>query len=173
LLALLLQSTAIFSFAQDIIRGIVLDSATAQPIEFVNVGISAKSVGTVTNAEGAFKVILNETIKPMDTIKFSMIGYKSKTFSIAEIKSILNAEKETTIILAEAQLELPPIVVVSEKMKVKTLGNKTESKFLGGGFGSQDLGSEIGIKLNIRRKNTFIRDFNFFISYNRFDSLTF
>ena len=59
---------------------------------------------------------------------------------------------------------------MAKKTRSKTIGNKTTSKFLGTPLVYSQPGAEIGIKININKKPTFVDAFNFNISYNRLSS---
>ena len=170
---LLLYTGSLFSQAPDIMRGQVIDSKTNRPIAYVNVGIVNKDVGTVTNNSGDFKIVLNEAITDTDSLKFSMIGYEPIVYSITDFRNAFVGKRNALIKMNESVVEVGEVIIHGKQFKTKVLGNETESKFLGGGFGSEHLGTEIGIRANIKRKKTFIQDVNFFISYNRFDSVAF
>ena len=64
-----------FSFAEDkILVGRIIDLTNEHPISFVNIGVAMKGVGTISTEQGYFKLKLNSSIKPTDTIYFSHIG---------------------------------------------------------------------------------------------------
>jgi len=97
---------------------------------------------------------------------------------------LLNSQKGTVtddkggfrleIVLEEDINQLNEVVVKAPKIwKTKVLGNKTKSKFIGHLFYSGCLGKEMGIKINIRKKPTYIDEFNFHIYHNRFVSKAF
>jgi hypothetical protein len=77
------------------------------------------------------------------------------------------------VALEESATQLNSVVVSAKQRKIRILGNTTESKKFSGGFGSKDLGSQIGIRVRVGKKEVFLDKFNFFIAYNTFDSLTF
>ena len=99
-----------------------------------------------------------------------MIGYKPK---ILVVDNLLNKKGEIEVNLEEEISELNEVVVTARKWKKKTLGNKTKSTFIGHIFYYEQLGKEMGIKMNVGRKPTFVDDFNFHISYNRFSAKSF
>ena len=149
-----------------ILTGSVQDSKTNKLLSYVNIGVLNQDWGTVSNKEGFFELELNEThIK--DTLRISMVEYKPKTIMV---KTLMNRKTGYTINLEEENSELNEVVVTGKKWRFKTIGNKTKSKFLGSGFAYDMLGAELGARINIRKKPTFVRAFNFFISYNRIEA---
>ncbi|WP_396637863.1 alpha/beta fold hydrolase [Maribacter sp. R77961] len=152
-----------------IISGLVQDSKTKIKLPYVNIGILNKEIGTVSDREGSFDFHLTES-NAKDTIRISMIGYKPK---ILVVDNLLNKKGEIEVNLEEEISELNEVVVTARKWKKKTLGNKTKSTFIGHIFYYEQLGKEMGIKMNVGRKPTFVDDFNFHISYNRFSAKSF
>lgn len=158
--------------AQNLFKGVVVDSDTGNPLPYVNIGIVNSSVGTVSNERGEFTLPLTQEIKSSDTLRFSSIGYQSFSWQVSEVKKQFNGES-MVVKMKKATIELKQIVISSKGSKEKILGNKTQSRAFGGGFGTKDLGSEIGVMIPIKHQNTLIENFNFFISHNTYDSLTF
>lgn len=70
----------------------VLDGQTQQPVEFVNLNILNRNYGTVTQADGSFKLqIIEEQIGLQDQIEISAIGYASKSMSMERFYNLLEA----------------------------------------------------------------------------------
>ena len=146
-----------------ILTGSVQDSKTNAALAYVNIGVLNKDWGTVSNKEGFFELELNEThIK--DTLRISMIGYKPQNILV---KTLMNRKGGYKINLEEEISELNEVVITAKKWKFRTIGNKTKSKFLGAGFAYDMLGAELGARINIKKKPTFVRAFNFNVSQNR------
>ena len=146
-----------------ILSGSVQDSKTNNLLPYVNIGVLNKDWGTVSSKEGFFQLDLNET-HINDTLRISMVGYKPQTVLV---KTLMNRKGGYKINLEEEISVLNEVVVTAKKWKFKTIGNKTRSKFLGTGFAYDMLGAELGVRINIRKKPTFVRAFNFHVSYNR------
>ena len=144
------------------IQGIVIDSKTEEPLQYVNVGVLNQFVGTVTDAEGRFELEISKDLIG-DTLKISMIGYQSHEFILDDLNS---SEEQILFKLKEQVSELEEVVLSAKAYKKKTLGNKTKSKFLSTGFSYDQLGAEMGIRININ-KQTLVDQFNSHISYNR------
>jgi pimeloyl-ACP methyl ester carboxylesterase len=152
-----------------ILSGNILDSKTKENLSYVNIGILNKDIGTVSNKKGVFEFRILESYTT-DTLRISMIGYKPKTLFI---KNLLNKKKGIQIELEEEISELNEVVVTAKKWKKKTLGNKTKSTFIGHLFYYEQLGKEMGIRMNVGKRPNFVDTFNFHISYNRFSAKAF
>ncbi len=148
------------------ISGQIIDSKTKQPLSYVNIGILNRETGTVTNENGDFKLDIKDNFK-QDTIRVSMIGYKPQTILI---KNLNSTNSKLKIELDEDLSELDEVVITARTFKRKILGNKTKSTFIGHVFYYGQLGKETGIKINISKNPTYIEEFNFHISYNRFSA---
>jgi len=160
--------TVLFSsvaFSQTI-DGFVTDARTHKPLPYVNVGIVAHGIGTVTATDGSFKIKLtdNET----DSLRISMIGYQPKKFAVTQIKKL---NKLLEIDLDPDDRQLKEVKIISRKYKERVLGNTTRSKTVNAGFGSNDLGNEIGEIIKIKKKPTYIKQFNASINENISDSV--
>jgi len=150
------------------LRGTILDNKTQRPIEYVNVGIFEKNIGTVSNDSGNF--ILNiPTSKIKDSITFSRIGYYTRKFKINEILK----NNTSKIFLKRKTIQLAEVKVLSPKLKVKTKGNKTTSHKIVLGICSASLGKETGALIRLPDKEVFIKNFNFNIVFNNPDSAKF
>jgi hypothetical protein len=78
ILAFVLLLTALTSNGQQLIKGIVVDSATFDALPNVNVQLKGKLKGTVTDSKGNFSVIATE----LDTLVLSIVGYKRLEFPL-------------------------------------------------------------------------------------------
>lgn len=144
------------------ISGKVTDAKTGQGIPYVNIGILSKERGTVTDTLGNFVLQLNEDFGN-DTLRISSLGYQSRDLSIPE----MTVQKSVSVSLQEHIGELNEIVIPAKGLNQKTLGNKTESRFMSTGFSYDQLGAEMGIRINVRHQPTYVDAFNFFVSHNR------
>ena len=143
--------------------GLILDKQTNEPLPYVNIGILNQEIGTVSNSNGKFSLELKEEFKN-DTIRISSIGFKPVEILI---KEIIQKEEQVTYQLEEDISELNEVVITAKAFKKRTLGNKTESKFISTGFSYDQLGAEMGVKINVRKNPTLVDAFNFNIPYNR------
>lgn len=146
-----------------LLSGTIVDSKSNTALPYVNIGVLNKDWGTVSNTKGGFELELNES-HINDTLRISMVGYKPK---IILVKTVMNRNEGYSIGLEEEVSQLNEVVVTAKKWKFKTIGNQTKSKFLGTGFAYDMLGAELGLRINIRKKPTYVSAFNFHVSYNR------
>ncbi|WP_340157681.1 carboxypeptidase-like regulatory domain-containing protein [uncultured Maribacter sp.] len=80
----------------------VLDSITQQPIPYATVQLKEK--GVITNEEGNFNFILNETIQESDSLIISSMGYETLAKPISEFTS-------SRILLVPKAIELREVIV--------------------------------------------------------------
>jgi hypothetical protein len=153
------------SFAQTSIKGTVIDKKTNEPIPFSSVGIIGKTMGTVSNENGYFELVLKE-INETDSLKISAIGYQSKSYTVKQAKNF-TAEK---IYLNESAVLLNEVVIKPSKTITKVLGNKNYNKNISCSFQGVDnnyKGVQAAIKANNKKgRVVWIENFNFFISKN-------
>jgi hypothetical protein len=141
-----------FAFGQRICEGILLDSLTRQPIEFANIGIVGKGVGTVTDEKGRFNFKIPDSLSTLP-VKISMLGYKTKNVFLNTL------EKQSSVLLPPQAVSLQEVSVAAKKLKIKVLGNDTKTKSVSAGFKKNNLGAELGIRLNIKHPQTQLRKF--------------
>lgn len=106
LITLIPLFTATFSFSQTL-TGTVLDKKTKQPLVFATVQIGDK-YGVITNDEGVYK-IQTQRFSETDSIKFSSMGYASKSFLLKDFA-------QSTIYLEEKIDELKSIYLVNKNV---------------------------------------------------------
>ena len=83
--------------AQYVAKGRVLDRSTKQPLAFANVGIVGKNLGTLSDLEGNFTMVMNQS-NDSDSVTISMLGYQ---VSLIPAKAF-EEEDTITILLEEA-----------------------------------------------------------------------
>jgi hypothetical protein len=136
-------------------------------VSFVNVGIIGKNVGTVTDQSGNFSIQLDK-IYDKDSIRFSMIGYESRSFLVRAFKD--NAIK--TIYLGPKSYSLNEVKIVYHKAREVRLGTPVISDALKSGFAENNLGSELGVKINTR-ETVKLEDINLNVAICTYDSVTY
>ncbi len=87
------------------IKGLVKDSLTAAPLPYCNVYVKGSSQGTISNNNGAFRLMA--AFNEKDTLIISFIGYKTKKIALGK-----NA-KPLEVILHPEQVHLDEVVVKS------------------------------------------------------------
>ena len=159
------------------VSGKVWHIETNAPLPYVNIGIENKTVGTVSNNNGVFELLLNDKVTSKDTVYFSYIGFNTKKYLVSELHQL-----KKPILLQPKNTELDEIVISSKKIKLKSKKIGRTSKGLGlmhSNFYTvyekdvdDRLSKERGMALKIRR-NCHIKDLNFNVTSNEFKSLKF
>lgn len=170
---ILLISFNTISSQEKVIKGLVLDSLKT-PIQYANVGVLNKPVGTVSNIKGEF--ILNiDNSYILDTLKISSLGFKSKEFVIKDLRENSNLN----IYLENYTEELEEVVISTNNLKTYTKGKeKTKTKnevlFATPEIKNINLGSQIGRKFSIgKKKSSLLKEFKFYIKKNNFEKTKF
>lgn len=157
--------------SQNILNGKIINKDSNEPIPYVNIGIVNKDIGTVSDENGDFELILvlgneyyvNET-NEKDSILISSIGFKSQKFAVFDLqrklKEIKNIYLETdTIILNE-------VVISSYKNLKEEVIGKTYKSNIEAAFKDCPLGYEMGTKIKIGKSPTIVKSFNTYIIKN-------
>lgn len=163
-------------YAQEsFISGKLKNVQNNEKLDYVNIGIANKNVGTVSNAKGNFNLKLNDKVSPNDTIVFSHIGFETKKIMVSQLKTIDN-----TIEMTPSENTLKEVVVSFKKPKPKQFGRS--AKGLGlmhfNFFNAFDktvddyLSRERGMEFNVK-KDCKVNDLNFNITSNEFKSVKF
>lgn len=147
--------------------GKVLSSETNSGIGYANIGIIGKSVGTVSDDSGNFTINLSN-IDNDDTLRFSMIGYKSKTITAGHFKE----DSIKMVYLDPITYHLSDVEVIYHKPFEIRIGTPVTSDVLRSGFASNDLGSELGVKVKVRRR-LILKDLHLNVGVCTYDSVTY
>ena len=91
------------------ISGKVSNFESNEPLAYVNIRVKNKTVGTVSNNNGLFKLLLNDKVSSKDTVVFSYIGFKTKRYLISQLNKI-----KEPILLQPKSMELDEVVVSSK-----------------------------------------------------------
>lgn len=97
---------ATVTHGQDIINGIVADSATFAPLSYVNIRIKGQNKGTITDEQGNFRIVAS----PSDTLQISFVGYETVELPVEnwQPSMIMLAEKSTlmnTVTVQEKRMD--------------------------------------------------------------------
>jgi hypothetical protein len=150
--------------AQTKVSARLIDSKTGKPVEFANIGIPMRSLGTVSDEEGKFSLTIPDSLLD-ENLRFSMIGYKSRMLSGNELTT------NSVVSLEPQSHTLQEITVSVPRQKIKVLGNETRSSGVTIGFKKNNLGTELAVKLNIKHPKTQIRRFMLNIVGNTLDTI--
>jgi len=147
------------------ISGIVLNKKNKSAIEYVNIGIPGKEIGTVSDINGKY----NLTIGPQynhDTLLFSCVGYEPFSIKISDLRNSQNKH----ITLQERIYELNSVTIIPKNYKQQTLGVTAYSKKFSAGFKDNLLGYECGVLMKVK-KTAFIKGININISNCTYDTI--
>lgn len=108
------------SYGQKTIKGKILNKTTNEPIPYANIGFTNSNVGTISNYNGTFSILIPERLKN-DTLTFTSLGFLKEVLAA----NPLEPKKEYTIYLSEKAIILNPVVVTAKKIKERLfeLGN--------------------------------------------------
>ena len=169
---LFIYALSILPTAAQLLKGRILDAETNKPVAFASVGVLHRDAGTVADEQGTFQLNVSHQ-NPTDTLKISLVGYRSYAAPVAQFTQML-AQQNGIIVLKPNVRQLQEVVIKPRKTKTILAGNTTDSRFISAGFVSNDLGSEIGTVLRYNKKKPGkIEDVNFNIAYNSYDQLLF
>ena len=176
--SLLLLSCCILSLflslpigAQTFVIGQVIDAATKEPLPYVNIGLLNKNIGTVSDETGYFELEVNTEQNSRDTLRFSMIGFETKSYTLNDFIN----QNEIEVYLTEKSTALDEVILSSKRKKYQTkiLGNKTTSKALYAAFTSNKLGNEMGFIVRARKHPMILKKFNISLVENDYGPIKF
>ena len=98
------------------VTGVIVDSQSKAPLEYANISILGKGLGTVSNTEGKFEFHIPDNSQK-DSLAVSFIGYSTYTTCVCDIPK----GKILTILLTPANVELARIVVSTKPYTVHSL----------------------------------------------------
>ena len=87
------------------------------PVEYANVGVVGKSIGTVTSRDGRFELEIPQE-RFSDSIRFSMIGYETVTLLVSDFVNRTNK----TIVMKEKIYSIEPITITATTIRTMILG---------------------------------------------------
>ena len=158
--------------ANDIlVSGKVIEQETNRPLSYVSIGIPDKPFGTLSDSLGRFVLhVPQENLS--DSLQVSLVGYFSRRIAIKDIV----AGKELSIALRVQYVELAEVVVTDKKTNMETIGRQASGKFVQVSIHnkksvSETIGSEMGMRYKASKGNATLKDFNFNISANNFNSI--
>ncbi|MDH6341923.1 hypothetical protein M2480_000586 [Parabacteroides sp. PFB2-12] len=162
---LVLVFILIFStlYGQNRITGSILNAENNLPIEYANIGIVGKNIGTVSDMNGQFDFSV-ETQYLNDSLLFSCVGYESYSMRISHMK------ENDTIHLKEKPFLLNEVVVTPRKFKEKVFGITAKKGIGVTGFENNNLGYECGLLMK-NKKRAELRSVNVNISSCAYDTI--
>ena len=157
--------------AQTFVIGQVIDAATKEPLPYVNIGLLNKNIGTVSDETGYFELEVNTEQNSRDTLRVSMIGFETKSYTLNDFIN----QNEIEVYLTEKSTALDEVILSSKRKKYQTkiLGNKTTSKALYAAFTSNKLGNEMGFIVRARKHPMILKKFNISLVENDYGPIKF
>jgi hypothetical protein len=146
--------------------GTIIDKTTRRPVEYANIGLFEKGIGTVCNSFGLFDLVIpNDLLN--SSIVIAHIGYENVTLKIAELISNPTGLK---IELKPSLITLQEITVLASEQV--SLGYRPNGNKVTGFFKAAGLGLE-GATLVKNADIVVLTQFNLNIIKIPFDSLKF
>jgi len=121
LTSLIIIFSTFLTFGQKTIVGKILSHSTKEPIPFANIGVVNSNIGTLSNLDGTFSIIIPQK-QLTDSLTFRSLGFYGKSISI----NLLESRKEFTVYLNEKATLLSTVIITAKKIKYKKieLGNR-------------------------------------------------
>jgi NifU-like protein involved in Fe-S cluster formation len=152
------------------LTGMVVAKNDKQALSYVNIGVVGKNIGTVTDREGKFVLLVPEA-NYSDEIRVSMIGYESIQMEVNQLERQLRGSR--TLELKPSNYIMEEVVLESTTLLSKKVGNVKYSKNIYAAFGEDMLGNEMGIFIKIKKRPTIIKDVSFDIKTKGLDTARF
>jgi predicted alpha/beta superfamily hydrolase len=155
-----------YVLSQTTIAGYVVDAGNSSALEYVNIGIKQKNIGTSSLKNGFFSIRIPAE-NQNDTLTFSIVGYYEQNILIGKV----DFEKDVTIQLVEKSTNLKELVISGEKLVEKKYGIKRRGivHFTDGMFKKDD-SFEIGQVIKLGKRRSQITSVNLHINSSRADS---
>lgn len=157
-----------------ILKGLVVDKETSQPLAYTCVGILNKPLGTVADTTGQFSFEIN-TENLADTLQISIVGYSTIRVSVKDFMS----GNQKTFNLIKKPVQLAEVTIVnSDAASTEIVGRQAVSKAVQISIHnkkdvSATVGSEMGMLYKPNKKSELLKNFNFYISANNFNYIKF
>jgi len=141
------------SINAQVYKGVLINGQNGTPVEFTNVGIVRKNIGTVSNRHGQFELrIPAEHLR--DSIRFSMIGYEPVTLLVSDF---INRSNDT-IFMKEKPYSIRELVIIPTGPRIMILGNSRKGPWAFHSLGSFDnKGMEAGVILDPKNNTVLLK----------------
>ncbi len=122
-----------YSYSQNLTISGIVKTNNSKKLEYVNIGIFKKNIGTISDENGLFTITFDKSFLK-DSLTFSYVGYKNLSIKIEDIR--LTNQKE--FILIEQPTVLKEVLISSKKRKIKKLGTTSYVSMVAGYVWSKD-----------------------------------
>lgn len=152
--------------SQIIRTGRVIDSETRKPLPYVNIGILNRNIGTLSDPDGSFELIVPRELYN-EQIAFSAIGFDSQQFLISSLEN-----NQLVQMHANSTLLKPVTISAGKRFKQQRLG------WMGGKDGVLPLdtargGATVALLLAAQKAPLLVDKIQVRLMYNSKDSLAF
>ncbi len=156
-----------FRAEAQMVRGVIKDASTKQPLAYVHVGVFNKNMGVISHENGEFEIDLSRAL-PDDELGFSIIGYETKKIKIGDV-----GREYLGIQLTPKKYLLGEVIVRDKKRETKKIGRTEPSKWTTGQSGLADFGfgGEWGLRINHEGKKYWLDNIQFHLRFNTVDSV--
>ncbi len=124
LLIAIAYCTASSAYAQNIIKGVVTDADTGEPLPFVNVFEKNTLSGTTTDFDGIFSFTATST---KDTISFRLIGYEEQSFVASTLMGDTCRIMLSSSVVSLSEIEVKPtnqaLLLTKKAIEAKKIHN--------------------------------------------------
>jgi hypothetical protein len=154
------------------VTGYIYDSANTTYLQYANIGILGKNQGTVSDANGRFRLRLTN-VSPQDTVAISYVGYQTLFVTVTQLVEISSVGP---VILEPADIQMETIVVTSsQRRKTQTFGSRGVNPIAFGIVQSADLSdiAECGQRMNFPEHGARAQSFNLYLREVHTDTVTF
>ena len=150
---------------QNLIQSKVIDSESGKAIPYVNIGIPSLALGTVSDLKGNFEWQKSDN---QDSIVFSSIGFETKKLTVHQVEAL------KMVSLNPVEYELDEVNISASRFANEEvlLGAKNKKRGMSLGFGSSQLGTEVGSKISIDQP-FFVKSAHFVLNHAKGDSMVF
>jgi len=165
IIALLILIFPFAGQAQYTISGRIVDMQTDKPVPFVNVSVEGLDRGTVSDEYGYFKLVLDKRER---TVTLSAVAYETESFRAADLAFGSRVRFTPKIY----ELDVVEIKAPRLSDELVILGRRNKRRGHSVGFGSRQLGTEIGSGIRVKEKY-YIESAHFVLNHASGDSLLF
>ena len=164
------QTSAVESI---ILKGLITDKESNQPLAYVSIGLLDKPLGTISDSNGKYILAILEENRA-DTLQISLVGYTTRKILVSEL---LNGNHQN-IMLDRKDYVLPDIVISQKDFKAETYGRQSSSKLIMISVHNKKsvegtIGSEMGMRFKTSQHGYYLKDFNWYFAANNFKYIKF
>ena len=158
------------SFCQVVVNG-KIKSNDGKELQFVNIGIKNKNIGTVSDENGKFSLKIDNS-KTNEILTFSYVGFEELNIKIEDVLKSNNKE----FILTQKTIDLSDVIIVATKATELEIGTKSYSSMVAGSVRAnndknkdiQEFAKKIKLKKPSEILNVNINLFNVNVDSTRF-----